>query len=78
MPAVLGGENENIQPTASSKMMMICLKTASPIKRRGKNPDEDTLAKTPEEKLAAEKQTKPAGPIQQWLLGTSSSKKPKT
>ncbi|KAK2874374.1 hypothetical protein Q8A67_021527 [Cirrhinus molitorella] len=64
-----------VQPTASSKMMMSWLKTASPVKRKN---DEDTSAKAPEEKLAAEKQTKPAGPIQQWLLGTSSSKKPKT
>ncbi|KAL0181523.1 hypothetical protein M9458_023929, partial [Cirrhinus mrigala] len=64
-----------VQPTASSKMMMSWLKTASPVKR--KNPDEDISAKASEEKLAAEKQTKPAGPLQQWLLGTGSSKKPK-
>ncbi len=57
-------------------MMMSWLKTASPTKR--KNPDEDTSAKAPEEKPAAEKQTKPAGPLQQWLLGSGSSKKPRT
>ncbi|KAF4107593.1 hypothetical protein G5714_011957 [Onychostoma macrolepis] len=84
MPAVLDGEDEpvdptvkkTVQPTASSKMMMSWLKTASPTKR--KNPDEDTSAKAPEEKPAAEKQTKPAGPLQQWLLGSGSSKKPRT
>uniref|UniRef100_A0A8C1UPV7 Abasic site processing protein HMCES n=1 Tax=Cyprinus carpio TaxID=7962 RepID=A0A8C1UPV7_CYPCA len=65
-----------VQPTASSKMMMSWLKTASPTKR--KNPDEDTSAKAPEERFAAEKQTKPTGPLQQWLLGTGSSKKPRT
>uniref|UniRef100_A0A8C1UK41 Abasic site processing protein HMCES n=1 Tax=Cyprinus carpio TaxID=7962 RepID=A0A8C1UK41_CYPCA len=64
------------KPTASSKMMMSWLKTASPTKR--KNPDEDTSAKAPEERFAAEKQTKPTGPLQQWLLGTGSSKKPRT
>lgn len=67
---------KTIQPTASSKMMMSWLKTASPTKR--KNPDEETTAKGPEGKLTAEKQTKPTGSLQQWLLGTGSSKKPKT
>ncbi|XP_056108787.1 abasic site processing protein HMCES isoform X1 [Rhinichthys klamathensis goyatoka] len=66
---------KTVQPTASSKMMMSWLKTASPTKR--KNPDEETTAKGPEGKLAAEKQTKPTGSLQQWLLGTGSSKKPK-
>ncbi|KAI7794783.1 abasic site processing protein HMCES isoform X2 [Triplophysa rosa] len=64
------------QPSASSKMMMSWLKTASPTKR--KDPDEDTAAKGPEGKLESEKQTKPSGPLQQWLLGTGSTKKPRT
>lgn len=67
---------QTVQPTASSKMMMSWLKTASPTKR--KNPSEDTSAKGPEEKLEAVKQTKPAGTLQQWLLGTGSNKKPRT
>uniref|UniRef100_A0A672SYJ4 Abasic site processing protein HMCES n=2 Tax=Sinocyclocheilus grahami TaxID=75366 RepID=A0A672SYJ4_SINGR len=67
---------KTVQPTASSKMMTSWLKTASPTKR--KNPDEDTSAKAPEEKSAAEKQTKPAGPLLQWLLGSGSRKKPRT
>lgn len=64
------------QLSASSKMMMSWLKTASPSKR--KDPDEDTGAKGPERKLESEKQTKPPGALQQWLLGTGSSKKPRT
>ncbi|KAA0707806.1 Embryonic stem cell-specific 5-hydroxymethylcytosine-binding protein [Triplophysa tibetana] len=64
------------QPSASSKMMMSWLKTASPTKR--KEPDEDTNAKGPDGKLESEKQNKPSGALQQWLLGTGSSKKPRT
>lgn len=64
------------QPSASSKMMMSWLKTASPTKR--KDPEEDTAAKGPEGKLESGMQTKPSGPLQQWLLGTGSSKKPRT
>nr|XP_055039195.1 abasic site processing protein HMCES [Misgurnus anguillicaudatus]XP_055039196.1 abasic site processing protein HMCES [Misgurnus anguillicaudatus] len=63
------------QPSASSKMMMSWLKTASPTKR--KNPDEDSVAKGPEGKLELEAK-KRSGPLQQWLLGTGSSKKPRT
>ncbi|XP_051528950.1 abasic site processing protein HMCES [Myxocyprinus asiaticus] len=64
------------KPSASSKMMMSWLKTASPTKR--KDTDEDSASKGPDGKTESEKQTKPTGPLQQWLLGTGSSKKPKT
>ncbi|TRY94237.1 hypothetical protein DNTS_021995 [Danionella cerebrum] len=60
-------------PTASSKMMMSWLKTASPVKR--KTPEEKTPLTGPEGKHAEEKRPKPPGPLQQWLL---SSKKPRT
>ncbi|XP_007256487.2 abasic site processing protein HMCES [Astyanax mexicanus] len=62
------------QTSASSKMMMSWLKTGSPVKR--KEP-ENSETKGPEGKSPSQKQ-KPIGPLQQWLLGNSSSKRPRS
>ncbi|XP_017566809.1 abasic site processing protein HMCES [Pygocentrus nattereri] len=64
------------QTTASSKMMMSWLKTGSPNKR--KEPDTDAEAKGSEGKTPEKQKSKPVGPLQQWLLGNSPSKKPRT
>ncbi|KAI4889450.1 hypothetical protein NFI96_016645, partial [Prochilodus magdalenae] len=58
------------QSSASSKMMVTWLKTGSPGKRK----EPDSERKTPAEK----QKSKPAGPLQQWLMGNSPSKKPRT
>ncbi|XP_076845365.1 abasic site processing protein HMCES isoform X2 [Brachyhypopomus gauderio] len=62
------------QASASSKMLMSWLKSGSPRKR--KEPDDDTMGT--EENTPSEKQAKPIGPLQQWLLGHGVCKKPRT
>ncbi|KAG9353221.1 hypothetical protein JZ751_017797 [Albula glossodonta] len=73
-PVELGGKKES-RPSASSKMMMSWLKSATPGKRKA--PEEDTKDNNP---LRGEKDkhgqpSKETGPLQKWLLKSETSKK---
>ncbi|GAA6092652.1 abasic site processing protein HMCES [Tachysurus ichikawai] len=64
------------QISASSKMMMSWLKNGSPGKRKAAD---DAESKETEEKHPSEKQkSKATGMLQQWLLGSGASKRPRT
>ncbi|KAI1890880.1 hypothetical protein AGOR_G00158160 [Albula goreensis] len=73
-PVELGGKKDS-RPSASSKMMMSWLKSATPGKRKA--PEEDTKDNNP---LRGEKDkhgqpSKDTGPLQKWLLKSETSKK---